>query len=73
MKTNLQALRMERGMSQAELARALSVHPTFLSRLECGWYARVTPELEARLNQVFPEWSWEALMRKPAPPCPNGH
>ena len=67
--TNLKALRMERGMSQPEMARLLGVHSTFLSRLECGWFAKITPALDARLKQVFGlEWSFDALMGKPPSP-----
>jgi transcriptional regulator with XRE-family HTH domain len=66
----LKYLRMQRGLSQPELAKRLGITSSFLSRIECGWQARVPAVLESRLRGVFgEEWDFKALMeRVPASP-----
>lgn len=44
----LVAERLRRGWSQAELARRARVHPSEISRCECGWL-RATPYLRAKI------------------------
>ena len=61
----IKMLRLQRNLSQEALAIMLGVHPTFLSRLECGWVARVPPRIEARLRATLgSEWGFTELMRK---------
>jgi transcriptional regulator with XRE-family HTH domain len=64
--TCLKILRLKRGLSQESLAKMLSIHPTLMSRLECGWLARISPQLEQRLQAVFgKEWTFTKLMEQP--------
>jgi transcriptional regulator with XRE-family HTH domain len=35
-RTNIKRIRLEKGVSQGELARKLSVHPTYISQIERG-------------------------------------
>ncbi|TCZ64051.1 helix-turn-helix domain-containing protein [Roseicella aquatilis] len=49
----LRALREARGVSQAELARALHVSPAYLSALEHGHRGRPSPGLIHQVNEYF--------------------
>lgn len=65
--TKLRLLRMQRGLSQKELASCLGIHPTFLCRLERGWYARCPnwKRLEPKLKRVLnTPVSFEDLMQE---------
>jgi transcriptional regulator with XRE-family HTH domain len=49
----LRALREARGVTQAELARALHVSPAYLSALEHGHRGRPSPGLIHQVNEYF--------------------
>jgi len=49
----LRALRETRGVTQAELARALHVSPAYLSALEHGRRGRPSPGLIHQVNEYF--------------------
>jgi transcriptional regulator with XRE-family HTH domain len=49
----LRALREARGVTQAELARALHVSPAYLSALEHGRRGRPSPGLIHQVNEYF--------------------
>ena len=49
----LRALRDARGVTQAELARALHVSPAYLSALEHGHRGRPSPGLIHQVNEFF--------------------
>jgi|GEM_PF-844027 len=60
----LVALRLQRGLSQRELAEMLGIAQTILSKLERGWFARCPAGLECKFRTVFgDQWGFEALMR----------
>lgn len=60
---NLQFLRMKKWMSQRQLADLIGLHSTILNRIERGWLAKINPDMEARLQEVFgSQWTFERLM-----------
>lgn len=60
----LHALRIERGLTQQQLAQWLGVDPSLISRCERGWFTRPPSGLEGKLTQFFgPEWTWKKLMQ----------
>ena len=62
--TKLKLLRMKRGLTQEQMASILEIAPTFLSRLECGWFARCPGDLESKFQEIFgEEWTFARLMR----------
>ena len=63
-------LRMQRGLSQKQLAEMLGISPGLLSRLERGWFTRPPVGCEAKLQGVFgKEWTFHRLMQ-PVPDLP---
>ncbi|MGO9119463.1 MAG: helix-turn-helix domain-containing protein [Desulfomonilaceae bacterium] len=70
--TNLKLLRMQRGLTQREVAGTLGISEITMSRLECGWFARPPGGIEQKLRQFFgPEWTWKQLMEQPPAPEPE--
>lgn len=71
--TNLQLLRIARGMSQSELADRLGMRPCDLSKLENRWYAKINNRVFSNIKKVFgPGWTFDALMQQVAEPTPPG-
>jgi DNA-binding XRE family transcriptional regulator len=70
--TNLKLLRMQRGISQRDIAKQLGISEITMSRIECGWFARAPRGIEAKLQDYFPGWNWELLMREAPTPQPIG-
>lgn len=69
----LQVLRMQRGLSQAQLGKMLGIDPSTLSRCERGWFAKAPSGLEEKLRQFFgPEWTFTRLM-EPVPDLTAGN
>lgn len=59
--------RMQRGLTQKQLAKLLNVDSTVLCRIERGWLARVPNSVDEAFKRIFgKEWSFERLM-KPVP------
>lgn len=73
--TNLQLLRITKGMSQAELAKKLGMRPCDLSKLENRWFAKISARVFGNIKRLFgPEWTFETLMQEvaePTPPAPE--
>jgi len=67
--TYLKLLRMNRGLTQRRLAKLLGLHPTVMSRIEQGWFAKPPAGLDQTLRAFFgPAWTFAELMREvPAP------
>ena len=62
--TNLQFLRVQQGLSQRDLASKIGVDSTILSRLERGWFAKISPDYERKLQDFFgSQWTFEELSR----------
>ncbi len=69
--TNLQLLRITKGMSQSELAQKLGMRPCDLSKLENRWYARINSRVFGNIKRLFgTEWTFEALMQEASAPSP---
>jgi transcriptional regulator with XRE-family HTH domain len=69
--TNLQLLRITKGMSQSELARKLGMRPCDLSKLENRWFAKISPRAFGNIKRLFgAEWTFETLMQDVAAPTP---
>lgn len=67
--TRLKLLRMQRGLTQRQMASVLGVSPSFLSRLECAWFTRCPnrTEMDKKFRAFFgPDESFEALMKEVA-------
>jgi len=61
--TYFKLLRMQRRLTQKQLATILKCHPNILSRIECGWLSKPPRGLEERLSRFFgDEWGWAELM-----------
>jgi transcriptional regulator with XRE-family HTH domain len=64
---NLQLLRLQKKLSQRDLAKILKLHPSTINRVERGWFAKPPDGLEKRLQAVFgKEWTFARLM-EPVP------
>lgn len=62
---HLNYLRLQRGLSQRDLASLLKIHPATMNRIERGWVAKPPEGLEGRLQAVFgKEWTFERLMER---------
>ena len=56
-------LRLQKGLTQRELAKLLIINPVTACRIERGWYAKPPEGLEERLQAIFgSEWSFARLM-----------
>lgn len=53
--TKMRALRLKHGVSQKSMADVIGIKQSTLCRLEMGWYARVTDEVNEKLIRVFSE------------------
>lgn len=68
--TRLKLLRMQRGLTQRQLASILGLSPSFLSRLEGAWFTRCPnhSEVSRKLRAFFgPGESFESLMEEATP------
>ncbi len=68
--TRLKLLRMQRGLTQRELATILDFSPSFLSRLECSWFTRCPNHavVEEKLRAFFgSDESFASLMELAQP------
>ena len=64
-------LRMQRQMTQRQLAARLGISNSLLCRMERGWFTRAPNGVEAGLQQIFGQnWTFERLMR-PVPDLPR--
>ena len=62
--TNLQFLRVQMELSQRELASKIGIDSTVLSRLERGWFAKISPDYEQRLMDFFgSQWTFAELSK----------
>jgi len=74
--TRLKLLRMKRGLKQQQMASILGLSQTFLSRLECGWFARCPnfPIVEGKLRKFFGQGeSFKSLMQEVDPDVGPSH
>jgi DNA-binding XRE family transcriptional regulator len=53
--TKMRALRLQHGLSQKMMADVIGIKQSTLCRLEMGWFARVTDEVNEKLIRVFGE------------------
>lgn len=61
-------LRVNRGLTQRAIAQKMHVHPAMISKLEQGWFARCSEDMELKLQETFgKEWTFKRLMQ----PVPN--
>jgi len=68
--TRLRLLRMQRGLTQREMAALLGFDPSFLSRLERAWFTRCPKRaaVEKQFKAFFgPGESFETLMAEASP------
>jgi hypothetical protein len=58
--TRLKLWRLTNQVPQVDLAARLRIHPTVLSRIECGWIARPPKGFEKHVRRVMgPNWTFE--------------
>ncbi len=58
-------MRLQRQISQRDLAMKLGVQQSVLSKLENGWLTRAPGNLERKLKRFFgPEWTFQRLMER---------
>jgi transcriptional regulator with XRE-family HTH domain len=58
----LRALRVERGLSQEQLAMEVGIHPTYISRIEAG-RRNISWEAMKRLSQALDLPAWQFVAR----------
>ncbi len=64
--TNLQILRLKKGLSQKKLAVQLCIHPSTMNQIEGGWFSRPPAGIDSKLKDFFgPKWTWTRLMQEP--------
>jgi transcriptional regulator with XRE-family HTH domain len=64
--TVLAILRRKKGLSQAQMAELLGIARTDYSRLESGWFHRISPQVETKLKELFgSEWTLRGLLQEP--------
>jgi transcriptional regulator with XRE-family HTH domain len=62
--TNLQFLRVQMELSQRDLSSKIGIDSTVLSRLERGWFAKISPDYEKRLMDFFgSQWTFAELSK----------
>lgn len=73
--TNLKLLRIQKGLKLKEAAQAIGLHPTWLSRIECG-QSWIPPHLREKLANFYGvspeeicdlETGWPILYNRPKP------
>lgn len=61
----LQYLRIQRRLSQKQLAKHIGVNPDFLCRVERGWFSKPPSGIDSKLRAFFgPEWAFARLMEQ---------
>jgi len=61
--TYLKYLRIERGLTQLDVALSIGVRESVVSRIENGWMVLLPSGTEEKLAELFgPEWTFKKLI-----------